>query len=106
MQHGCNIEVDEILVDDFSRKSGKVDLWLYAWLQSRSDDVNVVNLTREGGNVANSWVLRAVRETCYIGGETMGSYTDCTFFLLALLPSGTTVLSTESLGRFEPEAPI
>lgn len=106
MQHGCDIELDEILVDDFPRKGGKVDLWIYASSQSRLNGADAVKLTREGGNVANSWVLRAVHETCHTEGETMESYTDCTFFLLALLPSGTTVLSTESLGRFEPEAPM
>ena len=76
MQHGCNVELDKILVDNFSREGGKVDLWMYACSQSRPDDVDAVRLTREGGNAANSWVLRAVRETCDIERERIGSYTD------------------------------
>ena len=105
VQHGCEVELDEILVDNFSGKGGKVDLWIYASLQSRLGGVDAVERTREGGNVANWWVLRAVHEICN-PEETKGSYTDWTFFLLALRPSETMVLSTESLGRLEPEAPM
>ena len=93
-------------MEDLSGKGGKVDLWVYAWSRSRLGGVDTVERTREGGNVANCWVLCVVREIHDSKGETLGSYTDCTFFLLALLPSGTTVLSTESLGRLEPEAPM
>lgn len=93
-------------MDDLSGKGGEVDLWIYASSQSRPNYVGAATRTREGGDVANSWVLYAIHETKGIERETVRSYTDWTLFLLALLPSGTTVLSTESLGRFEPEAPM
>ena len=106
VQHRRNFELDEVLVDDLSGKGGKVDLQIYASSQSRLKNVGAVKRTREGGNAANSWPLHAVHETKDIEREEMGSHTDWTLFLFALLPSGITVLSTDSLGRFEPEAPM
>ena len=35
VQDGRDVGLDEVLVNDLSRKGGKVDLWVYAWLQSR-----------------------------------------------------------------------
>ena len=62
VQDGRDVELDEVLVDDLSWKSGKVDLWVYAWLQPRLGGVDTVKRTREGGIVANCWVLCVVRE--------------------------------------------
>ena len=63
MQHRRHVELGEILVDDLSGKGGKVDLWIYASSQSRLNCVGAATRTREGGDVANSWVLHAVHET-------------------------------------------
>lgn len=94
-------------MNNLSGEGGEVDLGLYALLESRIDRLDAVIRTREGGKAANSWVLCNVHETCGSKWERRWeSYTDWTFFLLALLPSGTRILSAESLGRFEPEAPI
>ena len=56
---------------DLSRQGGEVDLWVYASLQSRPNDVNAVLRTREGGMVANCWVLHALfmRPASQTGGE-------------------------------------
>ena len=76
MQHGCNIELNEILVDNLPGKGGKIDLWIYAWVRSRPNDVDAVKRTRVGGIVDNSWALRAAHEIYDLGGETAGSYVD------------------------------